>query len=454
MNNKTPTKKPKEIIINYLKIAKSKVSEFVTFVTEKTKMDRKQAKLVITIVILILVSLIDILWLVIPYHPKDKTTNQAEYKMEDIPELVNKYQQIISKDPKNFKAHYELGKIYLFVKEREKAKVEFFLALENAPKDNYSASFAITKLYIEEKSPEMAEKMIDTVNYSNLTKEDFLQKADLLFEISKIYYGQNKFNESYNTLQESYNDYAQSNSTEKLELAKTDMIALLVDMADQAYYVQKNPTKAVVYLDNAQKIKENPWAYARMGYLFFENPRLSAEYFDKAYSFTPSSVNLEIFIYTLAQAIEQCKALNLDSDKSYYRGVLERVRSENLSAKIQNKIILTNMEGLFEKQANTDDYLPLIYFDIHNAMEKTPINYLKVRAVFVDINAKIIGHRDMIIINAINPLNPQKSVTNIRMEANRTIKGSELPNNVYTVLLYISKDRPDSWSYAASKMIR
>jgi tetratricopeptide (TPR) repeat protein len=433
---------------------KSKLSNSVTIISEKTQMDRTQAKLALTILILLIVSFIDIVWIVVPFHPFHKPKPKPEYTMAEVPTLLNKYQTIISNDPNNFEAHYELGKIYLFLKDKEKAKIELFMAVENAPKGNYNPNFLIATIFVQEKKPEMAEKMVDEIEYTNLSKTDFTRKADLLFDISKLYYGNNNFNASYGTLQEAYNDYAQSNNTEKLELAKTDMISLLVDMADQAYYVEKNPTKAIIYLDNAQKIEENAYAYARMGYLFFDDPRLSAEYFDKAYSFAPTSVNLEVFIYTLAQAIEQCKRENRMSDKSYYRGVMERVRSENLVAKINKNIIVNNLEGLFEKQGNSDEYLPIIYFDVYNASKDKPINYLKIRAVFVDINAKIVGHRDMILVNTAKPLQPHKTIPEVRVESNRPIALKDKQNNLYTVLIYVSKNRPDSWAYATTKMLQ
>jgi hypothetical protein len=55
----------------------------------------------------------------------------------------------------------------------EKAKVELFIALENAPKGNYSPHFMIANMFIQQKEPEMAEKMIAPINYGDLTPADY-----------------------------------------------------------------------------------------------------------------------------------------------------------------------------------------------------------------------------------------------------------------------------------------
>jgi len=451
-----PLKKKKKAPSLLAKFKRSRfrqsISEFITWIENTIQLDRKRAKLLVMMIFLIVVFIVDLVWLVVPNQSKD-VEHPPEYTKAEIPALVAEHQLEIEQDPKDFHAHYELGKIFIFIKEPEKAKIEFFQAIEYAPKGNFKAHFALANMYISYRQPELAAKILDQIDDSQLSDDLFLKKADVLFALSKLFYSQNKLAGSYAALQEAYNDYGRLDQKDKLELAKKDLSMLLIDMADEAYYVEKNPTKAMVYIENSQKLEENAWAYARLGYLFFENPKISADYFEKAYTFDPKSVNLEIFIPTLVDAVDISGRENRMADRSYYRGVLERVRQENLTSKVHVKLIPNNVKGFFEKQEGVEEYLPVAYLDIYNGFDKKWIHYLKIRAVFVDVNDKIVGHYDFIAINSDKPLAPQKSKINIRLESNRVVSTKQKHDNLYKVIIYFSRTRPDEWSYATTKML-
>lgn len=432
---------------------KQKLSQFISWIENTVHLDRKRAKLLIFMTVLLFVFFVDLVWLVAPtfVHKKEEV---AEYKKEDIPSLIIKNKVAIEENPQDFQAHYELGKIYLFIKESEKAKVELFQAVEYAPQGNYKAHFDLTHMYIEYyRKPEMAAELIRKIDDSELSKELLLKKTDYLFEIYKLFFSQNKFSPAYAALQEACNNYERLNQEEKVKEAKHEMSLLLLDMADEAYYDEKNITKAMVYIQNSQNIEENAGAYAKLGYLFFEKPKIAADYFEKAYNFSPLSVNYEVFIPTLSEAIDICTQENRMADKSYYKGVLERVRQEHFTSKIHTKLIANNLKGFYEKIDNKDEYLPVAYVDICNGFERKSLDYIKVRAVFVDINDRIAGHHDLIVINSDKPLFPQKAKMNIRLESNRIITGKQKAEGLYKVIIYFSVKRPDEWSYATTKIL-
>lgn len=429
------------------------MSEFVTWIENTIQLDRKRAKLLIIMIVLGLVFFIDLVWLVLPPNIRHKPT-PPEYSKEQIPTLVAQHQMEIEENPRDFHAHYELGKIFMFVKEPEKAKVEFFQAVECAPDGNYNAHFALAKLYVYYREPEMIVKILGEVDDRRVPREMFLQKVDYIYKASQIFFAKGNLQGSYAALQEAYNDYGHLGEKEKLEIAKKDLCLLLVDMADQAYYEEKNPTKAMVYLENSLKLEENALAYVKLGYLFFENPKISADYFEKGYSFEPKAVNLEVFIPTLIDAIVISENENRMADKSYYKGVLVRVRQENLVSKIHTKLIPNNTKGFYEKNDGKPEYLPIAYLDIYNGFDRKDIDYLKVRAVFVDIDGRIIGHHDVIAILPSKPLHPHESLINVRLESNRFVSEENKQKNIYKVLFYFSKTRPDEWAYAAEKILQ
>jgi len=433
---------------------KKKFSNIITVTASKMDLDRKRVKLLMVILIAMFICFLDIVWLVVPYQTKPEGYQPPPYKIEEVPALVNKYQKVLAEKPGDFKAHYELGRIYVFIKEPERAKIEFFQAIESSPPGNLNASFSLIDLYVKEKKPGMAEEMIAGIDEKSLSREQLLTKADFLLAISKLYFGLNDFDGSYRNLKEATNYYAKLDNKEKLDASKKELAYLLVDMADNAYFNQNNPTKATIYLDESQKLEENAWAYAKLGYLFFENPKLSAEYFEKAYSFEPTSVNNDVFIQILSDAIQLSKNEGREGDRAYYKGVFDRVREENLRGIFYTKIALSNVEGFYEKQENQEFYLPVVYIDIHNTSDKNPLTYLKVRAVFIDNNNKIVGHHDVIAINSSEPLPPDKYKNTIRIESNRLLKATDKENTAYKVLLYISKKRPDEWAYSTSKILR
>lgn len=431
---------------------KRNLSKMIDFLENKLLLGRTKTKLLLVIIFLLFFCFIDILWLIMPTPPKKAPG--PEYKPEEIPGLIMKYKTELETNPKSFKAHYELGKLYLVIKEKEKSKVELFQAIECAPEGNYDAHFALSKTYLNSKEPEMSEKMLENINTNKAPEQILLKKADSLLAISRLYYSQYKFRDSYSTLQQACNYYEKIKDEKKLEEAKKDMMLLLIDMADEAYYKEKNPTKAMIYLNNSQDIEENALVYAKLGYLLFEDPKASADYFEKAYNFDSKAVNPEIFIPALRRAINISIEENRLSDKSYFQGVLERVTQGNLSSTVHSKIILNNVEGFFEKQEDTDEYLPVIYVDIYNAFANKNIPYLKIRAVFVTLNDEIVGHQDVIAINYSAPLPPGKTKNTIRLESNRLITSKDKSNTVYKAILFISETRPDEWSYATNKMLR
>lgn len=441
--------------INFNAISfKTRVSHLITLTADKINLDRKRIKLLIVILILMLVCFLDVVWLVVPYKTKLDADQAASYKMEDVPALVNKYQKILTDRPGDFESHYELGKIYVFLKEPEKAKIEFFQAIESSPSGDFNANFAMIDLYLKEKNPGMAEEMTIGIDEKTLSRENLLIKADFLLDISRLFYGIYDFDGSYRTLKEAMNYYTKLNNKEKLDASKKELVYLLVDMADTAYYDKNDPAKASIYIDESQKIEQNAWAYARLGYLFFENPKLSAEYFEKAYSSEPKSVNNEVFIQILRDAIQLSNAEGRMADRTYYKGVFDRVRNENSRGRFFTKICLSNVQGFYEKQEADDIYLPVVYIDIHNSSRKKSLKYLKIRAVFIDINNKIVGHHDVIAINSSKPLLPNEYRNTVRIESNRLLKADDKQNNVYKVLLYISQKRPDEWNYSDSKILR
>lgn len=433
---------------------KKNISNLITFISNKVNLDRKRAKLLLIILILMFVSFLDVLWMIIPVPERNIIEESQPYKAEEIPALVNKYQKILEQKPSDFNAHYELGKIYVFMGEYERAKVEFFQAVEVAPQGNFNAGFALTDLYIKEKNPGMAEKMSLKVDEKRLFREELFIKADFLVDISRLYFGMNDFDGSYRTLKEAINYYTRLDAKEKLNSSKKELAYLLVDMADNAYYNQNDPVKASIYLDESQKLEENAWAYAKLGYLFFEDPKLSTEYFEKAYNFEPTAVNLEVLIQTLQEAVLLSTKEGKESEKVYFQSVLDRVKEENLHGKFYTKTALSNVEGFYEKQENPNLYLPVVYIDIHNANDKKALDYLKIRAVFIDNNNKIVGHHDIIAVNSSEPLPPGKQKNTLRIESNRFLTSSEKPNTFYKVLLYISKKRPDEWTYSTTKILR
>lgn len=434
---------------------KKKISKIITLTSNKVNLDRKRAKLLLIILVLLFVCFLDVVWIVLPHQNNyDNAILEPLYDAKEIPELINNYQKILIDNPGDYNAHYELGKIYSFMEEYERAKIEFFQAVESAPQGSFNAGFALTDLYIKEKNQGMAEQILLKIDEKRLLRQELLIKANFLVEISRLYFGMNDFDSSYRNLKEAINYYTRLDEKTKLKTSKKELICLLIDMADNAYYNQHDPVKASIYLDESQKIEENAWAYAKFGYLFFEDSKLSTEYFEKAYNSEPTAVNSEVLIQTLQEAVKISLKEGREADRTYYRGVLDRVKEENLHGKFYTKTTLSNVEGFYEKQEDKDIYLPVVYVDIHNAEEKKSLPYLKVRAVFIDNNNNIVGHHDIIAVNSALPLESGQYKHTIRIESNRFLTSKEKPNTFYKVLLYISKNRPDEWTYSTAEILR
>ncbi len=433
---------------------KKNTSKLITLLSYKINLDRTRAKLLLVILILMFISFWDILWIVVPIRLDHESYQKQPYKMEEVPGLINKYQTILLEKPGDYRAHYELGKIYVFLKEYEKAKVEFFQSIEASPTNNFNASFALTDLYIKEKNPGMAEEIIMGIDEKRLFRQELLIKAGFLADISRLYFGMNDLGSTYRMLKESTNYYTRLDEKEKLDASRKELAYLLVDMADDAYYNQNDPVKASIYLDESQKIEENAWAYAKLGYLFFEDPKLSTEYFEKAYNFEPTAINSEVLIATLQEAIKICLKEGREGDRTYYKSVLDRVKDGSFHEKFYTKIALNNVEGFYERQENKDLFLPVVYININNLETKKSLDYIKVRAIFIDNDNKIVGHHDVIAINSAKPLLAGGHINTIRIESNRFLTSTDKPNTVYKVILYISKKRPDEWAYATTKILR
>lgn len=424
----------------------------IDFLCKKFKIKRKKITLLIILGLLITIGLLDVLWLIAPPTTQKPQIEEPLYKKEEIPRLVTHYQNILRKDNNNYQAHLELGKIFVFTDELENAKVEFFQAVEIAPQKNYDARFYLTQTYLALKVPEMAQEIIKEIPLNQLSEKLALKKIDTMYSIANLYIEQQKYQNAYELLKTICVEYEKRNQTEKRNQAQNLLVTSLMNIVDEAYYKYKSPVKAFMYLDESLKTYENPWAYTKLGFLFFEDTLLSAKYFDKAFSFGGNVVNYEVLESIFNDAIKISKEKRDNQGIEYYKGLIERLRKGNLKAKINTAIIITRADGFLDKIDN-NQYIPSVEVEICNKKQKKALRYLKLRTVFFDMNNKIIGHNDSLVLGCNEILSKGRKKT-IAVKSNRAINENFKKNNICKVLFYISKEQPDRWTYSNSKVFR
>lgn len=425
---------------------------FIDFLHKKLKIKRKKITISILIILCIFIGILDIMWLITPPAPPKTKIEEPLYKKEDIPRLITYYQETLRKDNNNYQAHLELGKIFVFIDELENAKVEFFQAIELAPPQNYDARFYLTQTYIALKTPEMAQEILNGIPLNSVNEKTALKKLEMMDTIARLYSNQRKYKEAHEILKVLCLEYEKYNLIKNRDEAQELLTASLMNIVDEAYYKQKNPVKAFMYLDESLKIFENPWAYTKLGFLFFEDPILSSKYFDKAFSFGGAVTNYEVLESIFTESLKISEGKKDTPMIEYYKGLLERIRAENLSAKVNTSIIITKMDGFLEQTAN-NCYIPAVAIEICNKKQKKALHYLKVRTVFFDMNNKIIGHNDSLVLES-NEILPKGRKKYLDIRSNRPIPESFRKNNLCKAIFYISKEEPDRWTFTGSKIFR
>lgn len=429
--------------------------DFIQSLDAFITVDKKKLKLIGIILALVVFFVLDIMWIVCPPKPKAVQDEiKPDYTMEEVASAMEKYKEALLLNPHDYKAFIEIGKIYRVLDEKEKAKVAFFQALEYAPENDYGAEFELAGLYICDKQPEFALEVLNRIKDDKLDKKALFKKGRYFARVANLYYLQNHLKKSYDIYNKTLTYLHKVEEEEYIEKINTEKRHLLIDLSDYVYYEEHDLDKALAYLKECQKIKENPWAFARMGYLFFEQPKMAAEYFERAFNYNPSTINHEVFINVLFEAIKIAKKEKRTSDKEYYKYVLDKVRADRHQSKVYKNLRLTNVEAYVEKIEDSTLYNPVVYFQASNASENNPRDYVKVRAVFYKDNNEIVGHRDEVVVKPIQPLWMGTSTGVIRLVSNRPITEKDKNEAIYKVVIYVSKDRPDQWRLAGSTFVK
>lgn len=417
--------------------------------------DRKKLKLIVIITALLAFFVMDIFWIITP-NKKETIEDEIrpDYTMEEVAGAMEKYKNVLIENPNDYKAFIEIGKLYRVLDEKEKAKVAFFQAIERSPENNYDAMFELAGLYICDEQPDFANEVLNQIKDKNLSKSILFKKARYVSRVANLYYLEDYLHKSYDSYTKAIDYLKELEQEEYLKKINTEKRNMLIDLSDYVYYEEHNLNQALAYLDESQKIEENPWAFARKGYLFFEQPKVAAEYFERAFNHNPATINHEVFINVLFDAIKIAKEEQRTSDKDYYKYVLGKVRANSHKSLVYKNLLVTNMEAYIEKVDNSTLYTPVVYFQVSNSSEQKPRDYVKIRAVFYKDNNKIVGHRDEVVVKPVRPLWMGTSTDIIRLNSNRPITQEEKDNSVYKVVVYISKDRPDQWKLAGSTFVK
>lgn len=352
---------------------------------------------------------------------------------------LEEYSKLVRKYPDYYEGHMRLAYIYKKVKEPEKAKIEFFRAIELKTK-NYEANFELADMYVKQGNFELAEEILKPVQMSS-RKNDlkklglfyfewarFITAIDLPEAIRKI------------KLARVYFKKAGSYGKEKADL---ELAGLYGEIADKLVSVGKTQD-ALDVLHISLKFSENAVAYYKLALIYKEmDPDKSMEYFEKAFTLDENVAARDVYISLLNKKADSLKSKGKDKlAKFYYAKAYKVGHSGKLPFWAQENVFVNILGVNYSQNLEKDSLTPGVTFRVMN-FEKTDIQDLVARVVYKEKDS-VIDEQDIEVANMEKPLASYESTIPISVAASIPLNNL-LTDHTIKIEVYMSRDHGESW---------
>ncbi len=323
------------------------------------------------------------------------------------------YTKITRKFPESYEGHLQLARVYKQIKEKDRAKIEYYRATKLNYLFNYDAYFELAQMYIEEDNYEFAEEIIKPLKKKANLKT--LKKR-----IGGFYYNwgnhlSNKLNQKskairkYKTAIEFYKQC----DKELVEHTEETIVDTYIDIANN-YTVHKQTQDAVKILEIALKYRETANIRYELSQLYktFDLKKAAEELKKTIYMEPENERFLAAYINILiAQAEEAINKQQFKKAKLFYESA-KKYKEKYQFEIVKKRLFVINILGIkYNELPKSDEIVPGISFKITNNSSKL-VNKLETKVIFLK-NGKYYSSTTKQIVDSKSLLKPDETTEEI-----------------------------------------
>ena len=344
--------------------------------------------------------------------------------------------------PNNYTVHMRLGELYIQVKESEKAKTEYYRAINLNHANNYDAYFALAGIYAEENKHNFVQSILSSLRD---VEEKRIQErlGDFYYEWGKKLAGHDDF-DSIRKYRVAYEFYSRSNNRK---------LNGLITVIENAYSKTSDELVKEGKINEAMKIlglsldfNNNSLAHYKMARILeSRNIDEAIKEYEKTFKMDSNGHIFDRSGYAnlLVQKGNMYKEQGNELLSEYFYSKAKKISSRIKIPEITDKqLILVLLSARYSENIERDTITPGISFKIMN-VSKDPVTYLKVKCVFLDKN-KFIDEDLIMIADSKNKIYPNE-ISPVISSFSPTPINQVFSNHAIQVQIYISQSDPDHW---------
>lgn len=315
-------------------------------------------------------------------------------------------------NPNDYMINLKIAFLFEVLKDSVNAQINYKKALDKSNNTPF-AVYKTAMFFINQKKYTEAINMAELLpDYNN--KNIFELKARFYSKLANSFLDDGDFVNSVKVYKIALK-YAKNTDSELEKIVRIDFAAAYNKYAEK--YINENDLRhAIQMLQNALEVYPDPYAMYKLG-LIYENvdDEKAQKYMEEAYRINPRIVNPDIYNRLLEKLVKNNTAAAEYSKARFYSLKQDNFKRKFINTNIfegdvelQNLKIITKRAGLIGKKHFYID------FDLKNKSSYT-IDNMFIKFVIQPHGGKSFETEEKIITRN-NPINPQKTLHNIRIE--------------------------------------
>ncbi len=355
------------------------------------------------------------------------------------------YTKITRKFPDSYEGHLQLARVYKQIKEKDRAKIEYYRAMKLNYLFNFDAYFELAQMYVDEDNYEFAEEIIRPLKKKTNLKT--LKKR-----IGDFYYNwgnhlSNKLNQKSKAIRK-YKiaiEYYEKSDKELVDHTKETIVDTYIDIANN-YSLHKQNKDAIKILKMALDYRESATIHYELSQLYktFDLKAASEELKKTIYMEPENERFLAAYINILiAQAEESIEKQEFKKAKLFYESA-KKYKEKYQFEIVKKRLFVVNILGIkYNELPKSDETVPGISFKITNNSNKL-VNKLETKVIFLK-NGKYFSSITQKIIGSKNLLKPDETTDEIIVFSPNAMKKLKSHEKI-KIKVFLSNQLAGGWS--------
>lgn len=355
------------------------------------------------------------------------------------------YTRVVRAYPASYEGHIRLGRLYAEVREPDKAKVEYYRAMNLGEQGRHDAYLALAELYALNGSYDLAEKFLASIQDTKVRRTvvglgDFYYKWGKYLERSKDSTSKDRL-EAIRKYKIAYKFYKKAKAPARKEVKHSIDIAY-ARIADELLATD-HKIDAIKILNISLKYEENAVAHYKLARIF-ENDNIdkALEHYEHAFKLNHTIAKKDRYADLLAKRAEQLKLEGEETRSKYYFYLAHKMKPESkVVVSPDNEIMVSLLSAKLND--NKDDTLtPGIVVKVTN-LGASQIEDLKLKVVFYK-DEEHLAEKVETIVDAHKPLSKDGSTSKIVIYSPATVHKAYVDQDI-KVQIFVYNSKAKDW---------